>query len=359
MYGSDRMFLAAVAAMDGDVISVLPGEGPLSDEMKARAVDYRIVEFPILRRVELRTLWAAARFTLRSFAATFRLAFWLRREGHDVVYVSTVIAPAWIFAGRLAGSTVQCHVHESEPDMSRLASAILLWPLRLAHRVIANSRATGSWISRSTSSRVRARTRVVYNGVPEVSPAKPAAWQPEGAQRLVVLGRLSHRKGQDVAVRATALLRERNYDVSLTLVGDCYSGYEAVVEELKALVEEHGIQQNVKFEGYRSDPVPYLEAADIALVPSRVESFGLVAVESLMLALPTVATSVGGLPEIIADYGTGRLVPPGNPEAMAEAVAYLLDNPADARAMGRRGQAHVRNEFSIQTFAHRFREAIA
>ena len=358
MYGSDRMFLETVSALGDDVSVVLPGEGPLAEALRDRGITYEVLAFPILRRVELRSPGAALRHAWRFLRAIPALAGWLRSHGAAVLYVSTVIAPAWIFAGRLAGRRVVCHVHESEPTMSRSASRLLLWPLRATHGVIANSVDTRNWVVRSGGAVLAGRTSVVYNGIPRPAEGHSPRAAPHGGRELVLVGRLSARKGQDVAIRATALLRERGHDVQLTLVGDCFPGYEHVVEELHALVERQGMGRCVSFAGFRADPTPYVRSADVVLVPSRIEPFGLVAVEALMLGRPVVASDVGGLPEIISDGVTGRLVPPDDPGAVADAVAGLLDDPALADGMGRAGRDDAMRRFSTEAYRDRMRAVL-
>lgn len=359
LYGSDRMFLESVAAVDGTVLAVLPGPGPLEAALAERGVAHEVLPFPVLRKVALRSPAAAARFLLSFVRAVPALARWLRRQDADLVYVSTVIAPVWLCAARLARCRVVCHVHESEPGMSRPAARLLLLPLRLADVVIANSMDTRRWIDGSTSRRTRARTHLLYNGVPDPQPAPaPRALRAAGERaELVLVGRLSERKGQDVAVRALAALVDSGHDAALTLVGDCFPGYEHVVRGLERLVAELGLGDRVTFAGF-TDPRPHLDRAHVALVPSRVEPFGLVAVEALMLGLPVVASDVGGLPEIITDGVTGRLVPPDDPAALAGALADLLADPAAAAELGRAGREDVRVRFSAVTYAERFRRVL-
>ena len=357
MYGSDRAFLESVTAMAGPVVAVLPQDGPLVTALRSRGIPTRILDFPVLRKVELRTPRAAATFLLRFLRSIPYLASFLRRQGADVVYVSTTIAPMWVFAGRLAKCRVHCHVHEHEPAMSRPVSVALLFPLRAAHGVIANSVATRRWLARSTSRATATRKRVVYNAVREHGPTKiPPSISP--ARSLVVVGRLSDRKGQDLAIKATALLRDRGYDVRLTIVGDCFPGYEDVVARLERLVCDLELVDRVSFVGFQ-DPYPYLAAADVVVVPSRVESFGLVAAEALLLGRPTVATRVGGLPEVITDGETGRLVEPGDAAAVADAIGGLLDDPEVAAEMGRNGQVDARRRFSADRFTIQLRGALA
>ncbi len=355
LYGSDRMFLESLGPLGPDVLAVLSTSGPLVEAVRARGVEVLVKDFPVLRKVELKDPRKAVVFLRRFLSSVGTLAVWLREQGASVLYVSTVTAPEWLLAGRLAGVRVVCHVHESMP-MSRPASALLLSPLLAADLVVANSGDTQAWIRASLGERVARRTRVVHNGVRE--PASPAATPPPGRPRsLVVVGRLSVIKGQDTAVRATALVRQAGHDVTLTLVGDCYPGYEAVEDGLRDLAVRERVDDVTVFTGFR-DPSPIVAAADVVLVPSRVESFGLAAVESLLLGRPVVATRIGGLPEVVRDGETGLLVPADDPRALADAVIRLLEDPQLAAALGAAGRADARARFSMPAFAAALADAV-
>jgi hypothetical protein len=355
LYGSDRMFLESLGPLGPDVLAVLSTSGPLVEAVRARGVEVLVKDFPVLRKVELKDPRKAVVFLRRFVSSVGTLAAWLREQGASVLYVSTVTAPEWLLAGRLAGVRVVCHVHESMP-MSRPASALLLSPLLAADLVVANSGDTQAWIRASLGERVARRTRVVHNGVRE--PASPAATPPPGRPRsLVVVGRLSVIKGQDTAVRATALVRQAGHDVTLTLVGDCYPGYEAVEDGLRDLAVRERVDDVTVFTGFR-DPAPIVAAADVVLVPSRVESFGLAAVESLLLGRAVVATRIGGLPEVVRDGETGLLVPADDPWALADAVIRLLEDPQLAADLGAAGRADARARFSVPAFAAALADAV-
>ncbi|WP_176450059.1 glycosyltransferase family 4 protein [Geodermatophilus saharensis] len=355
LYGSDRMFLESLAALGPDVLAVLSTSGPLVEAVRARGYEVRVEEFPVLRKVELRDPRRAVVFAGRFLRSVGTLASWLRAQGADVLYVSTVTAPEWLLAGRLAGVRVVCHVHESMP-MPRPAAALLLSPLLAADTVVANSGDTAAWIRASLGARAARRTRVVHNGVRE--PVAPAVQRAPGRPRsLVVVGRLSTIKGQDTAVRATALVRQAGHDVTLTLVGDCYPGYEAVEDGLRDLAVREGVDDVTVFTGFQ-DPAPHVAAADVVLVPSRVESFGLVAVEALLLGRPVVATRIGGLPEVLRDGETGLLVPADDPRALADAVLRLLADPRLAEALGAAGRADARARFSMTAFTQALAAAV-
>jgi glycosyltransferase involved in cell wall biosynthesis len=358
LYGSDRMFLASVEAIGPDVLVVLSKQGPLVDEVAKRGIAHQIMDFPVLRKVELRTPWKALVFLVRFLRSVAVLTAWLRARRPAVLYVSTIAAPEWLLAGRLSRTRVVCHLHEAVPEMSRTSSALLLSPLLAADLVLANSEGTLAWIRSSLGDRVARRSRVLHNGVREPAWAPVAhAGAPSDAHRLVLVGRLSAIKGQDIAIRATALVRQAGFDVALTLVGDGYPGYEDLVEGLHSLAAAEGIADITDFTGFQ-DPTPYVAEADVVLIPSRVESFGLVAVEALLLGRPVVATRIGGLPEVIRDGETGVLIEPDDPQALAAAVIHLLAHPDEAAALGRAGLVDARARFSIEAYAAGLSEAV-
>ncbi|SOC47149.1 hypothetical protein SAMN05660748_0649 [Blastococcus aggregatus] len=351
LYGSDRMFLEALAALGPDVLAVVSTSGPLVEAVRSRGHEVLVKDFPVLRKVELKDPRKAAVFGWRFLRSVLTLSAWLRAQDAAVLYVSTVTAPEWLLAGRLSGIRVVCHVHESMP-MPRPARALLLSPLLAADLVVANSAATQAWVRNSLPWAAR-RLRVVHNGVrPPVATAAPA-----GSCDLVVVGRLSAIKGQDTAIRAAALVRAAGHDVTLTLVGDCYPGYEAVEVELRDLAVREGVDDVTVFTGFQ-DPAPYVAGADVVLVPSRVESFGLVAVEALLLGRPVVAARTGGLLEVIRDGETGLLVDADDPRALAGAVLRLLRDPQLATALGTAGRADAEARFSMAAFTAALAEAV-
>jgi D-inositol-3-phosphate glycosyltransferase len=151
---------------------------------------------------------------------------------------------------------------------------------------------------------------------------------------LLFVGRIQPLKGPDVAIRALAALGRP--DALLLAVGGA-SGAEGDGEMARALelVADLGLQDQVRF----VQPQPhhilstYYRAADVVLVPSRSESFGLVALEAAACGIPVVASAVGGLLTLVDDGETGFLVSGRTPEEFAKAIARILDEPALAASM--------------------------
>lgn len=187
------------------------------------------------------------------------------------------------------------------------------------------------------------RTKVIHLGLPPPN-AEPLPF-PAGAPTLLCGGRLTREKGIDLALEATARLKEEFADLHLTVFGD---GPErgALID----LATRLGLGDRVRFPGWIApDVVPALMAQHHGiLVPSRWnEPFGLIALEAAQMARPVVAAADGGLAEIVVDGQTGFLVPPEDVSALAESTAKLLRDPALAARLGRAGRKHAATHFGL------------
>lgn len=351
LYGSDRMLVESVRALTPDwrVIVTLPADGPLSQALRDAGAEIVVLPVPVLRKAYMSPL-GLVRLSFDALRALPRAWRLLRRERAAALYVNTVTVPVWLLAGRLARVPSLCHVHEAEDGVAGPVRAALSAPLRLARTVVVNSRASAAALGGAGR-----RARIVYNGVEEPPEVAPARAEPGPPARIALVGRLSPRKGSDVAVKAVRLLRERGYDASLTLVGAVFPGYEWFEDELRALA---GDGEGVVFAGFRPSVWESFAETDIAIVPSRVEPFGNVAVEAMLAGRPVVASAAQGLVEIVADGENGVLVPPGDPAALADGIARLLDDWDGALAMAKRARDDAARRFGKDRYHRELREAV-
>ena len=159
---------------------------------------------------------------------------------------------------------------------------------------------------------------------------------------LLFVGRLERLKGVEVAIRALALLRDRAHDdVRLLIVGeDSREGDESEKDRLKEVAAAAGVRDRVDFLGSMAHhELPYFySAADVCVMPSYSESFGLVGLEAQACGRPVVGSGVTGLRSVIRDEVTGYLLDSHDPAMYAERIGRLLDNPELALQMGRRGR---------------------
>ena len=159
---------------------------------------------------------------------------------------------------------------------------------------------------------------------------------------LLFVGRLERLKGVEVAIRALSLLRDRAHDdVRLLVVGeDSRDGVGSEKERLKTVATEVGVRDRVDFLGsVAHHELPFFySAADVCVMPSYSESFGLVGLEAQACGTPVVGSGVTGLRSVVRDEVTGYLIDSHDPAAYAERIGRLLNNPELAQQMGRRGR---------------------
>ena len=174
--------------------------------------------------------------------------------------------------------------------------------------------------------------------------ARRAVGLPVDRPVVLFVGRIQSLKGPDVAIRALATMARR--DAMLVIVGGA-SGVDGdwEMDNAVALADELGVSERVMF----VEPKPhhllssYYRAADVVVVPSRSESFGLVALEAAACGVPVVATAVGGLLNVVHDGVTGHLVDGRDPARFARALTQLLDDPVGAAAMGAAAAVRARH----------------
>lgn len=353
MYGSDRMAAEAaggLVAAGHDVQVVLPTPGPLEEHLAAVGVSTRIEDVPVLRKGDMKPT-GLARLVGRLGHGMAGMRRVLATEAPDVVYVNTIVQPWWVALARAQRLPVVVHVREAESQLPRPVRSCLLSPLLLATSIACNSQATMSEIARTLPKLDPRKMRVVYNGKDWDSYDTAARPQERsGVFSIVVIGRLSPRKGQDIVLHALAELERLGVHARLTLVGDVFPGYEWFEAKLRDTARDLGIADRVLFSGFSADIRPYLQDSDVAVVPSRIEPFGTVAAESMAARVLTIVADVQGLTEIVTHDETGLVFPGEDAAALALRLLWVIRNAGAARDLALAGQASVRERFTVSGY---------
>jgi glycosyltransferase involved in cell wall biosynthesis len=327
LYGADRVLLESATALADrfDVTVALPGPGPLVAELERRGLRVVLCRMPVLRNAALRPR-GAVRLVADAVLGALPALWLLRRYGAAGAYVNTLTLPSWPLLARVARRRSVCHVHEAERSAPRLLRRGMAVCPVLADRVIVNSRFTLEVLT-EVAPRLRARSTVVLNGIPAPGEVLPPRTELDGPLRLLFVGRLSPRKGPQVAVAALQELLGRGVDARLQLLGAVFEGYEWFEAELRRTVADQGLADHVEFLGFRTDVWPHLSRADVVLVPSVAEeSFGNTAVEAVLAARPVVVSDSSGLREAVAGYRSAQAVAPGRTTDWADAIQRVADD---------------------------------
>lgn len=352
LYGSDRVLLETIEGLHGAgarVLVALPEPGPLIAELERRGAAVVLSPTPVLRK-SLLSGPGLLRLAAESARGLPRSVGVIRGTRPDVILANTITVPLWTIAGRLTGVPVVTHVHEAEARAPRLLRAALVAPLLLSRSILTNSRFSADTLAASLPA-LRGRSTVVYNGVPgPAEPARPRG-QLHGGLRIAYVGRLSHRKGVDVAVDALLRLRRRGTDAHLSIVGAVFPGYEDYEAALRGQVADGGAAAHVTFHGFQADVFPFLADADVVVVPSRLEEpFGNTAVEALLAARPVVVSNTSGLREAAGGYRSAQFVEPGDAAGLAAALARVAASWPDYAAKARADSAEAEFRHSPQRY---------
>jgi len=291
------------------------------------------------------------RTPIRDAAALATLVALLRRERYDLVHAHSAKAGVLArLAARVAG--VPClYTPHAYPFMGEVSRA------RQAFATVVE-RALGRWTAqticvcaaeRDEALRRRIapaeRLKIVYNGVgpcPDVEPDPELARLEDGRVLVGAVSVLRRQKGIDVLLEAAPAILAGDERVHVVVVGD-----GPLTETHHAQARRLGLEEGVTFLPFRPPGARALRALDVVVVPSRWEAFPIAVLEAMACATPVVATAVGGVPEALADGG-GRLVPSGDPTALAAAVLELCASEADRRAVGAAGRAAVERRFTLE-----------
>jgi len=165
---------------------------------------------------------------------------------------------------------------------------------------------------------------------------------PETSRFVVTVAVLRPPKGIDDLIAALPGVVLGVPDTHLVVVGD-----GPARPDLEQAVAAHGVAGRVHFLGHRADVDEVLAAADVFVLPSHTEALPTVLIEAMAAGLPVVATTVGGIPEMVERGSSALLVPPHQPELLAEAITRVLTSPLQAAAMGTAGRRLARTRFDL------------
>lgn len=281
------------------------------------------------------------RFDLRKpapiFPITARLMGFIRKNRIQIIHNNQCVDSyySWL-AGKMTRTPIINHLRDSQ--YYRLDRFLI-------KHVDCNICISSALYNRFSASKVT----LIHNGIRLDRFISQPCPDKNGSKTVIVglVGRIVPHKGQDIFIKAARLVLNSCQNVRFEIYGDIDNeAGSAYKRQLHALVEEFGIGESVKFMGYADNAAEALDRLHISVVPSLREPFGRVIIESMATYLPVIGTYVGGIPDIITEE-TGIMVEPNNPQALAEAILYLVNNPHIRRRMGEAGRARVEEHFTI------------
>jgi glycosyltransferase involved in cell wall biosynthesis len=296
--------------------------------------------------------------SLSALRQQVRLARYVTERRIDVVHTYSFYGNVFaVPPARLAGvPVVIASIRDRAPYLTPMQKRAQRWACQFADCILVNAAAVKEWLIGEGYD--AAKIVIIPNGVElsrfdrvdEGSPFRGLGI-PEGAPVVLVVSRLNPLKGIESFLQAAALVAPDFPTVRFVVAGDTNPNERQYWSTLTSLTVRLGLTERLIFAGLRRDVPQLLSAAAVSVMPSLNEALSNVVLESMAAGAPIVATRVGGSPEAISDGVNGLLVPPGDPRAMANAIAALLRDQSRARRLGDAARQSIHERFSMERMA--------
>lgn len=339
LYGSDRMVLHLLSVLkqhDKPVTLHLPYDGPLVEQAEPLVHNLVVAPISILRLYYLKSLvW----LNMARFISNLRFA-WRHLKQHDTVILNSSVILGYMLLLPFYRQRKLIYVHEINTGLLKWGFNLLLW--LTGAQLICNSQATAD----SYPLIKQQHKHVIYNTVD--IPASVAAEQVIPPLRLLMLGRISPRKGHMVLLQALARLPgDIVKRIELRIIGSSFRNQNQFLQELQEFTQINRLQNCVSFHSFSCNPTQSYHWANCVVVPStKPESFGLVALEAMSYGRSVIVSRIGALPEIVQDKKTGLLIQPGSVDDLMHAIQTYVDNPSYMQEHGFAGRERVIRDFA-------------
>lgn len=342
LLGSRQSLLAMAAGLDRREfrpLVVSPYGGPLIRALKQEGVATGVIKMRPWRKGKS---WPFIPYTL------WQLSKLAQREKIDLIHANEFhINPYGAWAARWLKIPALCH-HRADISKKQINNYHLNW----CQKVIAVSqqaaRAFDHWPDKAS------RVTVLHNALDFEAFRRQAAAggfrQEQGFSSTDLLvgcvGQISEHKGQRVLLMAAPSVLKAHPAARFLLVGNFYK--PELERELRQLVQQLGVEQQVHFLGFRGDVARIYAELDVLVLPSLREGFGRVSIEAMAFAKPVVASAAGGIPEVVSDGVSGLLFPPGDSATLAQQLSKLLADPERRKRMGEAGRQWAEKQFGLK-----------
>ena len=283
-------------------------------------------------------------------ATVFKFKKLIKKKNIDLIHTDS---PRQAFyagrAARVTGTPLIWHVRVSTPEKRSFEKYLF----NHAHKVIAVSKAASQRFDGFALA--QEKVVVIHNGVdltefvqkqPDRRVKEEFNVEEEGIL-VGTLGQLIPGKGQEVLLKAASLVLKQIPKVKFMIVGEGNSAYREKLEELS---KNLGLSVTIVFTGFREDIPRIMNMLDIVVLPSTTHLEGLsrVIIEAMASSKPVIATNSGGNPEAVEDGATGLLVPPEDPNKLAESILTLIKDKTKRNQMGEAGRKRAEKLFNIE-----------
>ena len=353
---------------DSDTSGIFPNLAKWHDKSRYRVLFASVNEFaPWLREYMesqgIECFSCDARSRKDYVSAILKLSAYLKKEKVDLLHVH-LFDPSIVglLAAVKAGTKYRVMTRHYSDYHTRINKK---WHVRLdrmcnrlSHRIISVSEHTSDHVV-EVEGAPREKVVTIYNGI-DFDRIKPSEddfksrirkeFGTEGKFLILTTGRLHPEKGYPFLFEAAAKLKKQVDKPFVWLI----AGKGQFEEEFRNQVTNLGCDDVIKFIGFRKDIPDLMSTADVFVLPSVAEAFGVVFAEAIYLGTPIVATNIGGIPEVVTNGVDGILIPPADSSAIADTLTELINHPEKLKALGNTGKQKVIEKFEFEDMTRKY-----
>ncbi|MFW6116915.1 MAG: glycosyltransferase, partial [bacterium] len=307
---------------------------------------------PLKRLRDTRDLRVHIEWLARFWPNVCQLASIIRREHVDIVHTNGAMHLQSAIAAKLTGTKLVWHLNDVNPR-TLIRLFFLPFVSLMADEVVVSSRAVGACYFGAGLPLLRRTTFTLY------APVDVEAFSLEQSDRIEselelrtgvcvigTIGNISPIKGHRYFIEAAQLIKKQIPRARFLIIGKKLSNRHRYIDSLQELAMDLGLGKALLLTGQRTDVPNLLQSISVYVHTSLAEACPMAVLEAMAAGKPIVATSVGGIPEVVGD--TAILVPPRDPGAVADAVVGLCKHPDRAERLGLRARERAENRFSLE-----------
>lgn len=359
LYGASRSLLRLTSRLvkEGhEVYVLLPDYGELGSELLDNGVQVIVhSRMVFISREKFKNPIAFLKMLIDLPRSVVQLRRLIKRIQPDIIHTNTSLIISSALAAYLTKKRHIWHVRETFNEFG------LIW--KFHRRLISYFSSKIICVSKAVADQFHSNTKVevINNGFPEDE------FKPVSVERLLkfkndflldskvligVVGRIKlGRKGQDVFIKAVAILKDKYPALHFVIIGSPFPGNDDHLVKLQNMIAKYNLKDFVTITGDVEDIKAAISALDISVLPSAFpEPFGGVVIESMALCKPVIGTSIGGTVEQIDDGVTGYLVSPNDPNELADSMIKLAIDKSLRISMGREGRKRFLEKFEFEKF---------
>lgn len=285
---------------------------------------------------------------LNSFFAKRRLLKWVKDNRIDVIHAHLTHAARfayWLHQKTGIPIVAHLHIYRNDPIYRKVANVGTLIAIS---KDIAEFYIKTANIPPQKIRTIYNATEAVYSPLCEKQREELAAELrnklklPQDARLIAFCGRVSPEKGHETVWRAMPRVLSLYPNAHLLVAGNLKQK-PAFVKKLRKLRAQLGLEPNIHFLGFRDDVLRITRAAEMQLIPSKCEPFGLVAIEAMALGTPVIGSNTGAIPDILEDGDLGLITPYGDASELAAAIVSVFSNPEAARIKAEAARQKIQN----------------